>query len=138
LANPRPLPALLPARPLAIVLKDLFGFWNTPVEFWTIIASIVVALPFSYLPARITFARLDREFVAAARGLGFFQKAFRIFLPAAWTTVALSVSLATARTFRAYAGEALAPLPAVLVVAVPSVIAACLISYELSRQRPKA
>jgi ABC-type molybdate transport system permease subunit len=131
-------PALLPAHPLAKVLQDLFGRWIALSEFWPIIATVIVSIPFAYLPARITFARIDRELSDASRDLGIFQRAFRIFLPAAWRTLILSCLLATARAFRGYAVELLAPLPAVLVVAIPSLAAAWLLAIELSHSRHKS
>ncbi|MDD5200392.1 MAG: ABC transporter permease subunit [Terrimicrobiaceae bacterium] len=130
------LPAFFPAQLLAAGMQSLVG--DSPLSFpplWPVLAVGIVSMPFAYLPARIAFARIDREFRDTARviGMNVLQRAVRIDLRMAWPSLALGALLATARTLSAYGTEIFSDAAAAALILAFSLAAALLLARAINR-----
>lgn len=133
------LPAFLPATLLTDLLGGVFGGPTSPVaDYLPALATTIVSLPFAYLPARLAFGRIAATYRDSSLllGLGAMRKV-GLALPLAGSTLAISALLATARVFSEFAPEVFAYGLVLVIVAIPTLVAAALIARSAIRPAPE-
>ena len=107
------LPLVLPPTVVGFFLLILFGFNSAVGRFFdrigidiiftvkgAVIASVVVALPIIYRPARAAFEQIDQDLIDAARLMGYvrFRLFIKVYVPLCFSEIVTGVILAFARS----------------------------------------